>query len=66
MQLLVRLIMNSLHREFLRKGIDVSYRCKSEIWMLSENDERVLDYQKVNFGNHLVKLKDDQGLEDEV
>ena len=27
---------------------------------------RVLDYQKINHGNYIVKLKDDDGLEDEV
>ena len=33
---------------------------------MSEYDERVLDYQKINYGNYIVKLKDDEGLEDEV
>ena len=27
---------------------------------------RVLDYQKINYGNYIVKMKDDAGLEDEV
>ena len=44
MQLLVKLIMNSLYGEFLRKDILESYKCKSEMWMMSEYDERVLDY----------------------
>ena len=46
MQFLVKVIMNSLYGEFLRKDILESYQCKSEIWMISEYDERVLDYQK--------------------
>ena len=33
---------------------------------MTEYDERVLDYQKINHGNYFVKLKDDAGLEDEV
>ena len=33
---------------------------------MSEYDERVLDYQKINHGNYIVKLKDDEGIEDEV
>ena len=33
---------------------------------MSEHDERVLDYQKINHGNYIVKLRDDEGLEDEV
>ena len=39
---------------------------KSEYWMQTEYDERVLDYQKINFNNYIVKLKDDEGLEDSV
>ena len=66
MQLLVTLIMNALYGEFLPKDIIESYECKSEMWMQSEYDERVLDYQKINDGKYIVKLKDDEGLEDEV
>ena len=33
---------------------------------MTEDDERVLDYQKINHGNYIVKMKDDEGLEDEV
>ena len=66
MQLLFKLIMNALYGEFLRKDITESYQCKSEKWMQTEYDERVLDYQKINYGNYFVKMKDDEGLEDEV
>ena len=65
MQLLVKLIMNALYGEFLRKDILESYQCKSEMWMTTEYDERVLDYQKINYGNYIVKMKDDEGLQDE-
>ena len=33
---------------------------------MTEYDERVLDYQKINHGNYIVKMKDDAGLRDEV
>ena len=66
MELLVKLIMNSLYGEFLRKDILESYQCKSEMWIQTEYDERVLDYQKINHGNYIVKMKDDEGLEDEI
>ena len=33
---------------------------------MTEKDERVLDYQKINYGNYIVKLKDDEVLQDEV
>ena len=66
MQILVKLIMNSLYGEQIRKDIEESYQCKSKMWMMTEYDERVLDYQKINHGNSFVKLKDDEGLQDEV
>ena len=66
MQLLVKLIMNALYGEFLRKEILESFECKSEPWMMTENDERVLDYYKIIYGKYIVKMKDDDGLEDEV
>ena len=66
MQFLVKLIMNSLYGEQIGKDIEESYQCKSEMWMVTEHDERVLDYQKIKYGNYIVKMKDDEGLQDEV
>ena len=66
MKILVKLIMNALYGEFLQKDITESYQCKSEMWMQTEYDERSLDYQKINYGNYIVKKKDDEGLQDEV
>ena len=66
MQFLVKLFMNALYGEFPRTDILESYQCKAEMWMVSEYDERVLDYQKINYGNYIVKMKDDEGLQDEV
>ena len=59
MQLLVKLIKNSLYGEQIREDIEESYHCKSEMWMMTEYDERVLDYQKINYGNYIEKKKDD-------
>ena len=64
MQLLVKLNMNSLYGEQIRKDIEESYECKSEMWMMT--DERVLNCQRINYGNYIVKMKDDVGLQDEV
>ena len=50
MQLLVRLFMNALYGEFLSKDLLESYQCKSEMWMMTENDERVFIH-----GNYNVK-----------
>ena len=66
MQLLVKLIVNSLYGERTRKNIEESYSCKSEACMMTEYDERVLDYQKINYRNIIVKMKGDVGLQAEV
>ena len=66
MDLIVKLIMISLYGEQTREDIEESYRCKSELWMMTEYDERVLDYQKINYGNYIVKKKGDEGLQYEV
>ena len=66
MQLLVKLLMYSLYGENIRKDIEEKFACKSEAWMMSENDGRVKDYWKISGINYIVKMIDDAGLEDEV
>ena len=66
MQLLVKLLMNSLHGENIRKDIEEKFACKSEAWMMTEYDERVKGHWKTSGNNYIVKMIDDAGLEDEV
>ena len=66
MQLLVKLLMNSLYGENIRKDIEEKFACKSEAWMMSEYDERVKDYWKISGINYIVKMIDDAVLEGEV
>ena len=66
MQLLVKLLMNSLYGEQIRKDIEEKFACKSELWMQTEYDERVKDYWKISNINYIVKMIDDKGLEDEI
>ena len=47
MQLLVKLLMNSLYGENIRKDIEEKFAYKSEMWMQTEYDERVKDYWKI-------------------
>ena len=63
MQRLVKLIMNSLYGVQIRRDINESYYCKSEIWMKTEFDENVLEYWKIPNGNYIVKMKKDDGLD---
>ena len=57
MQGLVKLIMNSFYGVQIRKDINESYSCKSETWMKTEFDEKVLDNWKLPNGNSIVKMK---------
>ena len=66
MQLLVKLLMNSLYGKNIRKDIEERFVCKSEMWMHTEYDERVKDYWKKSGINYIVKMIDDKGLEDEI
>ena len=64
-QRLVKLIMNSLYGVQIRKDNNESYSCKSETWMKTEFDENVLDYWKLPNGNYIVKMKKDDGSDDD-
>ena len=62
---LIKLVMNSLYGVQTRRDISESYFCKSETWMKTEFDENVLDYWKLPNGNYIVKMKKDDGLDDD-
>ena len=66
MQLLVKSLLNSLYGEQIRKDFEESFACKSEAWMVSEHDERFTDYRRISHVKYIVKMIDDEGLEDEV
>ena len=65
MQGLIKLIMNNLYGVQIRRDISESYYCKSENWMKTEFDENVLDYWRLPNGNYIVKMKKDDGLDDD-
>ena len=56
MQLLVKLLRNSLYGEKIRKDFEEKFVCKSEMWMMTEYDERVKDYWKISGINYIVKM----------
>ena len=60
-----KLIMNRLYGLQIRKDLDQSYKCKTQYWMETEYDENVLDFWKLPNGNYIVKLKKDDGLEED-
>ena len=51
---LVELIMNIFPGVQIRKDIDQSYKCKSEHWMQTEYDEKVLELWKLPNGEKLL------------
>ena len=56
-QSLVKLIVNSLYGVQTRKDINESCKCKSEHWMHTEYDDKVLECWTLANGNYTVKLK---------
>ena len=65
-QLLVKLLLNSLYGERIRKNMEENFAYISQDWMMSEFDEKVRDYWKIGFGEDIVKMTDDAGLEEEI
>ena len=65
MQRLVELILNSLYRVQIRRDINDSSYCKSENWMKTEFDENALDYWRLPNRNYFVKMKKEDGLDDD-
>ena len=37
---------------------------KSENWLLKNNDERVVDYEHLPIGEHVIKEKNDTGIDE--
>ena len=66
MQLLGIMFMNSLFWEQVRRDIEEKYACILECWMLSEYDERVREYRRLPMRNYIVKLLEDEVVEDSV
>ena len=64
--LLVKLLLSSLYGEQIGKDIEEKFACKSENWMMNENDERVRDYWNLSGSNYIVKMIDDARLEDQA
>ena len=48
MQLFVKLLMNSLYGENIRKDIEEKFARNSKVWMMTQYDERVVDYWKIS------------------
>ena len=66
MQILVKLLMNSLYGERIRKDIEEKIACESECWQMTEYDQRIKSFWRRSQGNYIVKIVDDARLEDEV
>ena len=57
--------MNSFYGVQIRRDINESYYCKSEIWMKTEFGKNVLNYRKLPIGIYIVKMKKNDGLDDD-
>ena len=64
MELLVIFLKKSFSGEQIRKYIEKENACKSELWLLTEYDERVKVFMSVRNGYCIVKLAQDEGEED--
>ena len=63
---MVRLIMNSIYGQTIRRDIEDEFCCKTENWMKTEYDERVKDYWRLPNGHYIVQLSLDEGVDGEI
>ena len=66
LQEMVKLIMNSLYGQTIRRDIEGELSCKTGHWMKTEFDDRVKDYWKLANGNYIVKLSSEEGIDKEI
>ena len=65
LQGLLELFINSLYRVQRRKDFKESCFCKSETWMKTAFDEIVSDYRRLPIGNYILKMRKNDGLDDD-
>ena len=65
MEFLVKLLMNSFYGEHIRKDIEEESVSTPEYWMLTEYDERVKEYRSAGNGKFIVKVAQDESVEDD-
>ena len=56
--------MNSAYGVQKQKDIIESFYCTSETWMKTEYDEKVLDFWKLPNENYFLRMRKDEGLND--
>ena len=64
LQNLAKKIGLSVYGGNIRKDINEEYKCVTENWMRENFDDRVKEWFPLKNGNLIVKLKDDEGVDD--
>ena len=64
MQESMKLFMNNLYGAQIRKDLNESYCCIQEHWMKTKYDQSVKDHWKLPNRKYIVKMKKDDGLDD--
>ena len=64
LQNLAKKIGLSVYGGNIRKDIDEEYKCVTENWMKENFDDRVEEWFPLKNGNLIVKLEDDEGVDD--
>ena len=64
LQNLAKKIGLSVYGGNIRKDINEEYKCVTEAWMIENFDDRVKQWFPLKNGNLIVKLQDDEGVDD--
>ena len=65
LQTLTKKVSNAVYGGCMRKHIEESSNCVIQSWMKNENDESVIEWFPLKNGNIVVKIKDQEGVDDE-
>ena len=63
-QNVAKMIGLSLYGGNIRKDINEEYKCVTETWMRESFDDSVKEWLPLKNGNSIVKLEDDEGVDD--
>ena len=64
LQNLCKKIGLSVYGRKIRKDIDEEYKCVTDTWMKENFDDRVKEWFPLENGNLIVRLEDDEGVDD--
>ena len=65
LQTLTKKVSNLVYRGCIRKNIEGFFKCATQSWIKNEYDESFIEWFLLKNGNIMVKINDEEGIDDE-